>query len=292
MSMSNVMPRTRFSRSSSTPRVGELCGQRRVDPQTSIAVSLHTADPGDAGDMSTSEIVLHQLRAASVLRTSGGWTVASGSVSPVANIDFTPGTGGSGTATHFGYRQDRRRRGGGACHRHGHSEHRHGQRRHSATDYRDRDHDRLSPCRFAPLLEAGWTLTGLCARMGQGCTTSEAAAEPTGTSRSPCTTSERSARRIGSSSAPTRTLAGRARIPSMLPDELKPRAERMYPMIVSGVGIAVKAKNPLFQPVADEVRKAMEIAVREADADQRLTDVPFVRQRMRMRRGAHVQRAD
>jgi hypothetical protein len=70
-------------------------------------------------------------------------------------------------------------------------------------------------------------------------------------------------------------------IPSMLPDELKPRAERMYPMIVSGVGIAVKAKNPLFQPIADEVRKAMEIAVREADADQRLTDVPFVRQRMR-----------
>jgi hypothetical protein len=82
--------------------VGELCGQRRVDPQTNIAVSLHTADPGDAGDLSTNEASYTSYARASVLRTSGGWTVASGSVSPVANIDFTPGTGGGGTATHFG----------------------------------------------------------------------------------------------------------------------------------------------------------------------------------------------
>ena len=36
-----------------------------------------------------------------VARTTGGWTETSGSVSPVANIDFPAGTGGSGTATHF-----------------------------------------------------------------------------------------------------------------------------------------------------------------------------------------------
>src|SRR5262245_24049227 len=29
-------------------------------------------------------------------------------------------------------------------------------------------------------------------------------------------------------------------LPSLLPDELKPKAERMYPRIVEGVGIAVK----------------------------------------------------
>lgn len=71
-------------------------------PQTNIAVSLHTADPGDAGDMSTSEIAYTSYARASVARTSGGWTVSSGSVTPVANIDFAAGTGGSGTATHFG----------------------------------------------------------------------------------------------------------------------------------------------------------------------------------------------
>lgn len=34
-------------------------------------------------------------------RTTGGWTVTGNSVSPVANIDFPAGTGGSGTVTHF-----------------------------------------------------------------------------------------------------------------------------------------------------------------------------------------------
>lgn len=71
-------------------------------PQTNVHVSLHTADPGDAGDMSTSEATYTSYARVNVARTSGGWTVSSGSVSPVANIDFPAGTGGSGTVTHFG----------------------------------------------------------------------------------------------------------------------------------------------------------------------------------------------
>lgn len=70
-------------------------------PQTNIAVSLHTADPADAGDMSTSEIAYTSYARVSVARTTGGWSESSGTVSPVANIDFPAGTGGSGTATHF-----------------------------------------------------------------------------------------------------------------------------------------------------------------------------------------------
>ena len=70
-------------------------------PQTQIALALHTADPGDAGTMSTSEIAYTSYSRAAVNRNSGGWTVTGGSVSPVANIDFTAGTGGSGTATYF-----------------------------------------------------------------------------------------------------------------------------------------------------------------------------------------------
>lgn len=72
-----------------------------ASPQTNIHVALHTADPGDSGSMSTNEIAYTSYARVNVARTSGGWTVTANSVSPVANIDFPAGTGGSGTATHF-----------------------------------------------------------------------------------------------------------------------------------------------------------------------------------------------
>lgn len=70
-------------------------------PQTNIGVSLHTGDPGEAGDATTSEVTYTSYTRVNVARTSGGWTVSANSVSPVANIDFPAGTGGSGTVTHF-----------------------------------------------------------------------------------------------------------------------------------------------------------------------------------------------
>lgn len=71
-------------------------------PITNIEVSLHTADPGEAGDQTTSEAAYTSYARVAVARTSGGWTVTANSVSPAANIDFPAGTGGSGTVTHFG----------------------------------------------------------------------------------------------------------------------------------------------------------------------------------------------
>lgn len=70
-------------------------------PQTNVHCSLHTADPGDAGTMSTSETTYTSYARVNVLRTSGGWTVTTNSVSPVASISYPAGTGGSGTVTHF-----------------------------------------------------------------------------------------------------------------------------------------------------------------------------------------------
>lgn len=67
--------------------------------------------------------------------------------------------------------------------------------------------------------------------------------------------------------------------PSMLPDGLKPRAERVYPQIVEAVGIAVKASSLLVKPVAAAVQKAMGDAVEDAFADGR-KDPVFVRARM------------
>lgn len=71
-------------------------------PITNIEVSLHTADPGEAGDQSTSESAYTSYARVAVVRTSSGWTVTANSVSPVADITFPAGTGGSGTVTHAG----------------------------------------------------------------------------------------------------------------------------------------------------------------------------------------------
>lgn len=70
-------------------------------PQTNIHYGLHTADPGEAGDMTTSEAAYTSYARTNVARTSGGHTVTANSVSPAANVDFPAGTGGSGTVTHF-----------------------------------------------------------------------------------------------------------------------------------------------------------------------------------------------
>ena len=70
-------------------------------PQTDIAVALHSADPGEAGTMATSEAAYTSYARASVARSSGGWAVSGNSVSPVAAIDFAAGTGGGETVTYF-----------------------------------------------------------------------------------------------------------------------------------------------------------------------------------------------
>jgi hypothetical protein len=72
-------------------------------PITNIHVSLHTADPGTAGDQTTSEIGYTSYARVAVARTSGGWTVSTNTVVPVSTITFPAGTGGSGTATHCAY---------------------------------------------------------------------------------------------------------------------------------------------------------------------------------------------
>ena len=69
-------------------------------PQTNIANSLHTADPGEAGTGTTSEATYTSYARVNVARTTGGWTETNGSVSPVAAMNFPAATGGAGTITH------------------------------------------------------------------------------------------------------------------------------------------------------------------------------------------------
>jgi hypothetical protein len=82
--------------------IANLADNAASSPLTNLYVSLHTADPGEAGNQTTDETSYTSYARVAVARTSGGWTVTSNSVSPVANIDFPAATGGSGTITYFG----------------------------------------------------------------------------------------------------------------------------------------------------------------------------------------------
>lgn len=76
-------------------------------------------------------------------------------------------------------------------------------------------------------------------------------------------------------------------LPSHLPDELRPRAERLYPQVVSAVFIGSTSLSKAMRPIAKQVQRAMSDAVEDAYADGR-RDPRFVRARMREARQREV----
>lgn len=81
--------------------IGDATGLRGSSTAGSLYLSLHTSDPGEAGDQTTNEIAYTSYARAAVARSGSGFTVSGNSVTLAANVDFPAGTGGSGTATHF-----------------------------------------------------------------------------------------------------------------------------------------------------------------------------------------------
>lgn len=71
-------------------------------PLDGLYVSLHSSDPGEAGDQSTNEVSYGQYIRQFVLRTIAGWTVSGNTVTNAAEILFNQAVSGSVTATHFG----------------------------------------------------------------------------------------------------------------------------------------------------------------------------------------------
>lgn len=71
-------------------------------PLTALQVTLHTADPGEAGDQTTSEVAYTGFARVAVARDTTGWTVTGNSVSPVNPIEFVEAPVGTTaqTATH------------------------------------------------------------------------------------------------------------------------------------------------------------------------------------------------
>lgn len=102
MSKSNAFENSLLKLIFNATAIANLADNAASSPLTNLYVSLHTADPGEAGDQSTSEATYTGYARVAVLRTTGGWTVTNNSVSPVANIDFPNCTGGTNTITYFG----------------------------------------------------------------------------------------------------------------------------------------------------------------------------------------------
>lgn len=83
-----------------TPIVG-LADNAAVSPLTTLSVALHTADPGEAGLQSTSEIVYTGYDRVDTLRDATGWLVSGGNAYPVNAVEFPEKLGGvGGVATH------------------------------------------------------------------------------------------------------------------------------------------------------------------------------------------------
>ncbi len=87
---------------SNAANIGDATGLRGSTTAGSLYLSLHTADPGEAGDQTTSEVAYTSYARVAVLRNGTAFTVSGNAASLAALTSFPAGTGGTGTATHFG----------------------------------------------------------------------------------------------------------------------------------------------------------------------------------------------
>lgn len=82
--------------------IGDAGGLQNSATAGSFYISLHTGDPGEAGDQTTSETAYTNYARVAVARSGAGWSVSSNTASNAAAVNF-PTCGATGaTITHFG----------------------------------------------------------------------------------------------------------------------------------------------------------------------------------------------
>jgi len=82
--------------------IGDAAGLQNSVAAGSLYLVLHTADPGEDGSATTSEISYTGYARQPVARSSAGFTVSGASVTLTSNVDFPEMTGGTGgTVTFF-----------------------------------------------------------------------------------------------------------------------------------------------------------------------------------------------
>lgn len=82
--------------------IGDATGLRGSTTAGNLYISLHTADPGEAGTQATSEATYTGYARIPLVRSSSGWTVATNTFSNAAAVTFGNCTAGSSTITYFG----------------------------------------------------------------------------------------------------------------------------------------------------------------------------------------------
>ena len=86
--------------------IGDAAGLQNSATAGSLYVSLHTADPGEAGNQTTNETSYTNYTRVAVARSGAGWTVSGNTVSNAALVQF-PQCGATGaTLQYFGVGTD------------------------------------------------------------------------------------------------------------------------------------------------------------------------------------------
>ena len=82
--------------------IGDAAGVLGSTTAGNLYFSLHTADPTDAADQTTSEIAYTDYARVAKARNGSTITVSGNTATLAAAVTFPAGSGGSGTATHWG----------------------------------------------------------------------------------------------------------------------------------------------------------------------------------------------
>lgn len=80
--------------------IGDASGLQNSATAGSFYIALHTADPGEGGNATTSECAYGSYARVAVARSGSGWTVSSNTSTNAALIQFPECTSGSETITH------------------------------------------------------------------------------------------------------------------------------------------------------------------------------------------------
>lgn len=86
--------------------VGDATGLRGSSTAGNFFISLHTANPNETGNQTTTEAAYTSYARVSVARSTAGWSVAAGVADNDSAIPFPAATGGSETESHFGVGSD------------------------------------------------------------------------------------------------------------------------------------------------------------------------------------------
>jgi hypothetical protein len=81
--------------------IANIADNAAASPLTNLFIALHTADPGEAGDQTTSEATYTGYARIAIARTGGGWTVTANNVVNAATAAFAACTAGSNSITHW-----------------------------------------------------------------------------------------------------------------------------------------------------------------------------------------------